>query len=453
MSDFDHDAPDWCDFHAVNRDDCGCDQQRTAGAQLLDDIEGFLRRFVAYPSEHARVASVLWIAHAHAIDSFESTPRIAYLSPEPGSGKSRALEAMTPLVPNPMHAVNATPAALFRSVSDLEARPTILFDEVDTIFGPKAKDNEEVRGFLNAGHRRGAVAYRCVGEGTRQKVVDFPAFCAVALAGLHDLPDTIATRSIIVRMRRRSPDEVVEPYRFRKHEPIGRDLAQRLAPWIASVMADLEVAEPDLPEGVVDRTADVWEPLVAVADVAGGDWPRRARSACLHLATAGRTGEPSLGIRLLADLRDIWTDLGDRDHAHTDALLDGLHGMDEAPWSDLRGRPMDARALARMLRKYDIGSKSVRVGDRVAKGYDRADLADAWSRYLAPLPQKGHEGHEGHDLTDAPSDTASRRDPVTLVTLPAQGAKGGQPCRACGEHLADDIFGDGLHAACAEVVA
>ena len=78
------------------------------------------------------------------------------------------------MVRHPMHAVNCSPAALFRSVADLEHRPTILFDEIDTVFGPKAKDNEELRGFLNAGHRRSGVAYRCVGLGTAQRVAGVP---------------------------------------------------------------------------------------------------------------------------------------------------------------------------------------------------------------------------------------------------------------------------------------
>jgi hypothetical protein len=376
------------------------------GARILDDAEQYLGRFVAYPSEAARVATVLWAAHAHGLDAFESTPRLAYLSPEPGSGKSRALEALAPLVPAPMHAVNATPAALFRSVSDLEQRPTILFDEIDTVFGPRAKENEETRGFLNAGHRRGAVAYRCVGEGTRQTVVPFPAYCAVALAGLHDLPDTIASRAVIVHMRRRSPDELVEPFRFRRHESIGREIAARLQPWVASIVADLADADPDMPPGVVDRNADVWESLLALADAAGGNWPERARDACLALTGDQRDVEPSLGVRLLEDLRGAWRGLGDPDTAHTDHLLEVLHQMDEAPWSDLRGRPLDARGLARMLRRYGITSASVRVGDRAAKGYRRADLHDAWTRYLPPLGE-GHKGHERHDPDSA----------ATLVTL------------------------------------
>ena len=118
----------------------------TDGAALLDQVYKFLGRFVSYPSEHARVAHTLWNAHAHAMDAWESTPRLAFLSPEPGSGKTRALEVTEPLVPRPVEAVNVSPAYLFRKVGSEDGRPTILFDEIDTVFGPKAKDNEEIRG-------------------------------------------------------------------------------------------------------------------------------------------------------------------------------------------------------------------------------------------------------------------------------------------------------------------
>ncbi len=221
---------------------------------MLHDVEHFLDRFVAYPSEHARVASVLWVAHAHLLDAFESTPRLAHLSPEPGSGKTRALEALELLVPRPLHAINATPAALFRKVSDEAGPPTILFDEIDTVFGPKAKDNEDVRGMLNAGHRRGATALRCVVRGKATEVEEFPAYCAVALAGLGDLPDTIMTRSVVIRMRRRAPTEQVEPFRHRLHAPQGHALRDRLASWANRVRPGLEHALPEMPDGIEDAT-------------------------------------------------------------------------------------------------------------------------------------------------------------------------------------------------------
>jgi hypothetical protein len=116
--------------------------------KLCDDIKVFLNRFVVYPSQHELVAHVLWIVHTWFMDSWDSTPRFAFLSPEPGSGKSRALEVTEPLVPRPVHAVNCTPAYLFRKVSDASGRPTVLYDEIDCVFGPKAKDNEDIRGMI-----------------------------------------------------------------------------------------------------------------------------------------------------------------------------------------------------------------------------------------------------------------------------------------------------------------
>ncbi len=232
----------------------------------LEAVEAFLSRFVAYPSEHARVAHVLWIAHTHLMEVWDSTPRIAFLSPEPGSGKSRALEVSKLLVPLAVEAINVTPAYLFRKVGADQGRPTILYDEIDTVFGPKARDNEEIRGLLNAGHRRNAVAGRCVVRGKQVFTEEIPAYCAVALAGLGGLPDTILTRSVVVRMRRRAPGEVIEPFRRRLHEHDGHALRDRLVRWAEHIEPSLTDVWPAMPDGIVDRDADVWEALLAVAD-------------------------------------------------------------------------------------------------------------------------------------------------------------------------------------------
>src|SRR3954454_20939214 len=242
------------------------------GDTLLADLYAFLGKFVAYPSDKEHVAHVLWIMHTHLMDAWESTPRIAFLSPEPGSGKTRALEVSELLVPNPVEAVNVTPAYLFRKVGSNQGCPTVLYDEIDTVFGPKAKDNEEIRGLLNAGHRRGAVAGRCVVKGKIVETEEIGAYCAVALAGLGGLPDTLLSRAVIVRMRRRSPDETIEPYRRRVHEPDGRALRDRLSRWARLILKRVTGVWPHMPDNINDRDADVWEPLLAVADAAGGDW-------------------------------------------------------------------------------------------------------------------------------------------------------------------------------------
>jgi hypothetical protein len=322
------------------------------GVALLESVDAFLARFVAFPSDEARHACVLWAAHTHALTAFETTPRLALLSPEPGSGKTRALEILEHLVLRPLLTVNVTPAYLFRKVADEAGPPTLLYDEIDTVFGPKAKDNEDIRGMLNAGYRRGATAGRCVIKGKSVEVEELPAFAAVALAGLDDLPDTIMTRSIVVRMRRRAPHELVDSYRRRVHEAEGHALRDDLAAWASSVWSRLEDAWPDLPDGIEDRNADVWEPLLAMADAAGGRWPDLARVSAVSLVSAASRQAGGLGIRLLDDVRAVF---GASEYMATDELLDALHALDEAPWNDLKGKALDARGLAYRLGKYGIG--------------------------------------------------------------------------------------------------
>lgn len=391
------------------------------GAELLADVAEFLRRFVAYPSDHAHVAHALWIAHTHAMGAWESTPRIAFLSPEPGSGKTRALEIAELLVPRPVEAINATPAYLFRKVSDPDGAPTILFDEIDTLFGAKAKEHEEIRGILNAGHRRGAMAGRCVVRGKTVETEELPAYCAVALAGLGNLPDTILTRSVVVRMRRRAPHEVIEPYRRRVHAVEGHALRDRLAAWVATVEAQLAAARPEMPDGVEDRAADVWESLLAIADAAGGDWPARARVAAVTFVAAARDSTPSLGLRLLSDLRTVFTD---RDAMRTEDIISALMAIEEAPWPDLRGHPLDARRLANYLRPYAIASRVLRLGGATYRGYAREGLHDAWLRYLPVAPAGSETSVTSETLAPDVSD-------VSDVTYPGGPTGEGVRCRDC----------------------
>lgn len=381
-----------------------CPQQRRG---VVDEVADHLARFVAFPSDAALVAAALWVLHTHTVDVAESTPRLAFLSPEPGSGKSRALEVLATLVPHPMEAVNASPAALFRSVGG-DTRPTILFDEIDTVFGPKAKENEELRGFLNAGHRRGAVAHRCVGE--KQEVRAFPAYAAVAVAGLHDLPDTLAHRSIIIRMRRRGPNETVEPFRQRIHRPEGEAIRDQVAAWAADVINELRDHYPQMPDGVTDRPADVWEPLLSIAEVVGGDWPDRARQACVAIVHDATHREPSISVRLLDDIRTVYADKGNPPFIATADLLTALRGMDEAPWATYGKDGLTPRTLARKLTDYGVTPHLDRPtpGADPLRGYRRNDLADPWQRYLPPFstgdtfqalqpyPAPGIDGH-GHN--------------------------------------------------------
>jgi hypothetical protein len=377
-------------------------------AALLDDVEAFLRKFVAYPGEHHAHAHTLWIAHTWWMDCWESTPRIAFLSPEPGSGKTRALEVTEPLVPRPIHSINTTAAYLFRKVGDPLGRPTILYDEIDTVFGPKAREHEEVRGLINAGHRKYATAGRCVVRGKNVETEELPAYCAVALAGLDDLPDTIMTRSVIVRMKRRRPDEQIKPWRRRVNSAEAQRLYERLINWSNSA-TPLQDGWPDMPDSIEDRDADVWEALLAVADLAGGHWPQTARTAAVKLVAESRDRKPSLGVLLLRDMRTVFAD---DDRLPTADILTALNKIDEAPWAKIqKGEPLTARGLASRLAKYGIGSRDMHFGAQVLKGYARAEFIDAWDRYIQPLSASEE------NATSATSATAQTADVADVAEL------------------------------------
>lgn len=357
-----------------------CDAGSADGAELLDRVHAFLRRFICYPSVASSIAHVLWITHTHFMDEWFSTPRLAALSPEPGSGKSRLLEITALLVPRPILSVGSTASFILRTVADQDNRPTILYDEIDTVFS-NPRGAEGLRGLFNAGYRRGATAGRSYVDKGKVLTERLATYAAVAMGGLGDLPDTIMSRSVVIRMRKRANGEHIEPFRPVHHEMPANDLHDELAAWSATVASRIKSMDPALPDGIVDRHADVWSPLLIVAELAGGHWPDQAKDAAIAFLKAGKVNErPSLGVQLLADVQRCF---GECDRITTSELLRALLSDDEAPWGDLRGKKIDARILGQLLRPYGIRSGSVRLPDGATpKGYMRADFHEAWKRYL-----------------------------------------------------------------------
>jgi hypothetical protein len=255
---------------------------------------------------------------------------------------------------------------------------------------------------LNAGYKCGQTIPRCTGP--NHEVINFDPFCAVALAGIGELPDTIMSRSVIIKMRRRAPTERVESFRARKHSVEGHALRQRLATWADDVGSVTGNAWPELPAGVEDRNHEIWEPLIAVADSAGGDWPDVARTACSALVSASEDRSYSLGVILLRDLKTVF-DRSGQQKLSTDYLIDMLTSThsgldDDAPWADLHGTGLDPRKLARLLKPYDVKSKKIRMNDVTLQGYTSESLHDAWQRWLPPT---GPENVEQTEHAEQPS--------------------------------------------------
>ncbi|MEV4772133.1 DUF3631 domain-containing protein [Micromonospora humida] len=357
--------------------------QPVDGAAILDQLHGCLTKYVILPSPEAVDAVALWIAATHAQAAWAHAPRLVIRAPEKRCGKSRLLDIVEGCCHDPLITVNASPAAVYRAIGTGQP-PTLLVDEADTLFGGKNADaNEDLRGLLNAGHQRNRPAIRW--DNNTQSLEKIPTFAMAALAGIGAMPDTIEDRAVVIRMRRRAPGEKVAPYRHRRDGPALRTVAQQLAGWLRANLTTLEAAEPPMP--VEDRAADTWEPLVAVADLAGGTWPARARHAVTVLtAEADEAGNVSHRVRLLADIRTAFTTLGDPTAAPTADLLTALNSDPEAPWADSGPNGLTGKKLGDLLRDFEIRSETIRFTVGQAKGYTRDAFTDAWQRYC-PQPE------------------------------------------------------------------
>ncbi len=349
-----------------------------APAQLLTDISAVVRRFIVCQEETSH-AVALWTAMTWLMDVVQVAPLAIITAPEKRCGKSQLLFLLGRLVSRPLTASNISPAALFRAIDAW--KPTLLVDEADSFM----RENEELRGLLNCGHTRdSAYIVRTVGEDFTPK--KFNVWGAKALAGIGHLADTLMDRSILLELRRKLPHEQAD--RLRYAEPgLFDDLAAKLARFAQDYCKDVRRARPALPESLNDRAQDNWEPLLAIAEVAGGAWPDLARKAALKLSGADNPAQ-SIGTELLLDIQEMF-DTKQVTRITTADLITALCGDDEKPWATYnRGKPMNPRQLARKLDGYGIKSKNLKIGyGDVKKGFDSNQFEEAFSRYLsAALP-------------------------------------------------------------------
>ena len=363
-----------------------------ATAYLLTQFSELYTRFVEFRANAEPNALSLWAVHTWVMEAAHATPYILITSPEKRSGKTRVLEVSELIVASPLRTDSISPAALFRVIQ--QERPTLLVDEIDATFG--AQEREALRGLINGGHTRGGQAVRVSGEGSRMQVQRFETFGPKAFAGIDNrrFPETIRDRAIVIRLRRRTGGG--PRFRVRHVAAEVKPLRDAAESWAAGAVELLRDAEPQLPQALDDRALDIWEPLIAIAELAGGDWPERARLAAVELA-GERSEDESAGVRCLRDIRAFFDRVGDSSVASGDLVAE-LNQLDESPWGSMRdGQGLDERALARQLRPYGIRPRAVRLPTgHNRKGYPRSVFEDAWERYLhAPSTTLASQRHSG----------------------------------------------------------
>jgi uncharacterized protein DUF3631 len=394
---------------------------------LLDEVRRFVRRYVVLTSAQLD-AIALWVAHTHAFAAAETTPYLEISSAEKESGKTRLLEVLELLVARPWLTGRTSISALARKV-DAEL-PTLLLDESDAALAGDKTYVQELRGILNSGFRRGAKQTINVPNAQNGWTpANFSVFCPKAIAGIGSLPDTVVSRSITIRLQRKRPDETVEKLRFRRVKALAEPLRGRLElllPQVVEALIDITDAEPAMPAGLSDRAEDVWEPLVSIADFAGGEWPARARRAAVDLAGSRSDEENSHRVRLLHDIRSI---LHERalDELPSSELVIALNAIEDSPWGGWAGgKGLTAHALAKQLKQFGIAPGHTRDGS--ARGYSRGQFDDAFFRYLPALREVSVKASdaavlgEGKRVSDRQSDARADTSDEAAVALPKTGS-------------------------------
>ena len=246
-----------------------------AGASLLRAIVRRLKRHIIFNDE-AATAVALWIAFAWTHDAATHSPLLLVTSAEMNSGKTTLLGLVRFLVPRPLFTVEISSAVLYRTIE--KWTPTFIVDEADVIF----KQNPELRAVVNSGWTRGMGVPRCHPETHEPEIFSTFGPKAIGIKG-RNLPDTTLGRSIVIEMRRKKSDERADDFEHIDNDKLVTS-RRLLARWAADNLKALAAARPTLPEGFQNRLAANWRPLLAVADVAGWEWPELARTAAKALS-------------------------------------------------------------------------------------------------------------------------------------------------------------------------
>ena len=342
------------------------------GSALLNEVVEIINRFLILPP-HAAEVMALWIMHTYCFYYFLHSPILTLQSPVKECGKTTVLSLLERLANKPQSTSNITAAALYRTIE--KKTPTMLIDELDS---HRPEQKADLRNILNSGFsKQSGGAVRC--DGDDHNVVEFKTFCPAAVAFIGDqLHNTTLDRSIVIRMQKKSSKEKTENLRGKFH---CSDTKGKLAKWVLDHFEEFEGKEPAFPEGLSGRQEDIWEPLLVIAELVGGEWPQHARKAAIGLLP-NQDDEKSGALLLLRALNDYF-DQEEIDRVQTIEFIDWINRRDDLPFKDYRhGKGLDSRKLSQILKDFDIRPATVRFGTGTHKGYRRMDCVNAFERFL-----------------------------------------------------------------------
>jgi putative DNA primase/helicase len=345
-----------------------------SGDELLSAIRDELLKYIILPCGIAEPIAA-WVVLTYCYDAFRILPMLGIISPVKRCGKTTLLEILQGLTNKGLTASNISSAAVFRTIEKYS--PTLLVDEADTFL----KDNDELRGVLNSGHTR-ATAFVVRIEGEDHEPVKFSTWAPKAIAMIGTLPDTLHDRSVVVSLRRKAPGETVSRIDL-DFENGCTKIRQACRRWADDNMDILRTRKVSVPTTNNDRVTDNWMPLLAIAEVAGGDWPKLLQKSML--GTLDGTDD-SIGPALLKDIQEIFESYSEK-RIFSDYLVHRLNCKAESPWSEwTRGKALTQNGLARLLRPFKIRSKTMRINEDRRNGYELNSFKDAFNRYIPLVP-------------------------------------------------------------------
>jgi len=347
-------------------------EEEVDGANLLDSISAELLKYVILPSG-AAIAIAVWIVLTYFLNAFRIFPILGITSPIKRCGKTTLLEVLQGLTNKGLTASNISPAAVFRTID--KYHPTLLIDEADTFL----KDNDELRGVLNSGHTK-TTAFVIRVEGESLEPVKFSTWGPKAISMIGSLPETLQDRSVVIKLRRKMPDERAAKLDI-DFEAECIDIRRKCQRWADDNLNKLTLTRPEMPTTNNDRMADNWMPLFAIAHIAGGDWPELIKKSMSKMMSGE---DDNIGVMLLEDIRDIFNST---ERMFSSDLVDALKEKLDRPWDDWnRGKGLTQNGLGRLLKPFGVTSKTMRIAEDRKKGYELNGFKDVFRRYLPTPP-------------------------------------------------------------------